>query len=136
MKLLIFAMMFVILVPFSAWGVSSLGCLGATVAEYLIPGLGYAVLGHYDKMIVLGGSRWLAINKYLTYSGSDDYEEYNKKIYKKTELSDGKEQHDFFYSRETYFANAFSFTKSDVFIKLICCSKGIVLESKLNNFLL
>ncbi len=107
MKLLIFAMMFFILIPFSAWGVSSLGCLGATVAEYLIPGLGYGVLGHYDKMIVLGGSRWLAINKYLTYSGSDDYEEYYKKIYKKTELSDGKEQHDFFYSRETYYANAY-----------------------------
>ena len=93
--------------PFSVWGVSSLGCLGATVAEYLIPGLGYGVLGHYDKMIVLGGSRWMAINKYLAYSSSDDYEEYYKKIHKKTELSDGKEQHDFFYSRETYYANAY-----------------------------
>ncbi|MDG1486954.1 MAG: hypothetical protein P8R40_02095, partial [SAR324 cluster bacterium] len=95
------------LIPFSAWGVSSLGCLGATVAEYLIPGLGYGLLGHYDKMIVLGGSRWMLINKYLTYSGSDDYEESYNKIYKKTELSDDNNQHDFFYSRETYFANAY-----------------------------
>ncbi len=95
------------LIPFSAWGVSSLGCLGATVAEYLIPGLGYGLLGHYDKMIVLGGSRWMLINKYLTYAGSDDYEESYNKIYKKTELSDDNNQHDFFYSRETYFANAY-----------------------------
>ena len=95
------------LIPVSAWGVSSLGCLGATVAEYLIPGLGYGVLGQYNKMLVLGGSRWIAINKYLTYSYNTDYEKYYNKIYKKTELADDKIQHDFFYSRETYFANAY-----------------------------
>ena len=49
------------LIPASAWGVSSLGCLGATVAEYLIPGLGYGVLGQYNKMLVLGGSRWIQL---------------------------------------------------------------------------
>jgi len=95
------------LIPFSALGVSSIGCLGATIAEYLIPGLGYGVLGHYDKMLVLGGSRWMAINKYTSYSSSDDYENYYNKIYKKTEFSDDKNQHDYFYSRETYFANAY-----------------------------
>ena len=95
------------LIPVSAWGVSSYGCLGATVAEYLIPGLGYGVLGYYDKMLVLGGSRWIALNNYLKYSSSSDYEEQFNKIYKKTELADDKKQHDFFYSRETYFANAY-----------------------------
>ena len=78
-RLIIFATLFCVSIPLSARGVSSLGCLGATVAEYLVPGLGYGVLGYYDKMIVLGGSRWMAINKYLTYSGSEDFEEnYNK----------------------------------------------------------
>ena len=62
------------LIPVSAWGVSSYGCLGAIVAEYLVPGLGYGVLGYYDKMFVLGGSRWIALNNYLKYSSSSDYE--------------------------------------------------------------
>jgi len=103
----LFPLLVGLLIPFSALGVSSLGCLGATVAEYLIPGLGYGVLGHYDKMLVLGGSRWMAINKYLTYSSSADYEKYYNKIYKETELTDDENQHDYFYSRETYFANAY-----------------------------
>ena len=103
----LFPLLVSFLIPFSALGVSSIGCLGATIAEYLIPGLGYGVLGHYDKMLVLGGSRWMAINKYMSYSSSDDYENYYNKIYKKTELSDDKNQHDYFYSRETYFANAY-----------------------------
>ena len=64
-----------LLIPVSAWGISSYGCLGATVAEYLIPGLGYGVLGYYDKMLVLGGSRWIALNNYFKYSSSSDYEE-------------------------------------------------------------
>ncbi len=102
----IFALCVGFLIPVSAWGVSSLGCLGATVAEYLLPGLGYGVLGQYDKMLVLGGSRWLTLNKYLKYSKSSDYEKYYNKIYKKTELTDDNIQHDFFYSRETYYANA------------------------------
>ena len=107
LKFLIFTILVGIFLPVSAWGVSSLVCTGATVAEYLIPGLGYGVLGQYDKMLFLGGSRWIAINKYLSYSSSADYEKYYEKIYKKTELTNDKSQHDFFYSRETFFANAY-----------------------------
>ncbi len=95
------------MIPVSAWGVSAFGCLGATVAEYLIPGLGYGFLGHYDKLLVLGGSRWVVLNKYLQYSTNKDYEKNFSKIYRKRELTDDKNQHDFFYSRETFYANAY-----------------------------
>ena len=83
-KLYFFSLIVGILIPSSVWGVSGLGCLGATVAEYLIPGLGYGLLGQYDKMLVLGGSRWLALRKYVTYTNSSDYEESYDKIYKNT----------------------------------------------------
>ena len=72
-----------------------MGCLGVTVAEYLIPGLGYGILGQYDKMFVLGGARWMAINKYMSYTSGSDYEESYENIYKKTNLEEGKIQHDF-----------------------------------------
>jgi len=107
LKTYLFSVIVGILIPYSAWGVSGLGCLGATVAEYLIPGLGYGILGQYDKMLVLGGSRWLALRKYVTYSDSNDYEESYDKIYIKKKLEDDKQQHDFFYTKETYFANAY-----------------------------
>ena len=67
-----FALLACLIIPFSAWGVSSLGCIGATVAEYLLPGLGYGLLGHYDKLLVFGGARWVMLNKYLQYSKEDD----------------------------------------------------------------
>ena len=103
-----FALLACLIIPFSAWGVSSLGCIGATVAEYLLPGLGYGLLGHYDKLLVFGGARWIMLNKYLQYSTDDDYEENFNNIYSKRELEDDKTKHDFFYSRETFYANAYS----------------------------
>ena len=107
MKLILLSIFFLISIPLSTSGASSLRCLGATVAEYLIPGLGYGILGHYDKMLILGGARWITYNKYNTYSSSDDYQEYYNEIYKETELSEGEVQYDFFYSRETYLGNAY-----------------------------
>ena len=62
-----FSLLVCLIIPFSAWGVSSLGCIGATVAEYLLPGLGYGILGHYDKLLVFGGARWVTLNKYVKY---------------------------------------------------------------------
>ena len=91
----VFALLACLIIPFSAWGVSSLGCIGATVAEYLLPGLGYGLLGHYDKLLVFGGARWVMLNKYLQYSTDDDYEENFNNIYSKRELEDDKTQHDF-----------------------------------------
>ena len=96
-----------LLIPSNASGVSSLSCLGATVAEYLIPGLGYGILGHYDKMFVLGGARWMSLNKYVSYMSDDDYEESYERIYKKTNIEEDKQQHDFFYSKETFYANSY-----------------------------
>ena len=104
----VFSILTCLIIPLSAWGVSSLGCIGATVAEYLLPGLGYGLLGHYDKLLVFGGARWVTLNKYLQYSTEDDYEENFSNIYIKRELEDDKIQHDFFYSRETFYANAYS----------------------------
>ena len=97
-----------IVIPFSAWGVSNIGCIGATVAEYLLPGLGYGFLGHYDKMLFFGGARWVTLNKYMQYSTEDDYEENYANIYSRREIEDEKIQHDFFYSKETFYANAYS----------------------------
>ena len=86
----VFSLLTCLIIPFSAWGVSSLGCIGATVAEYLLPGLGYGLLGHYDKLFVFGGARWVTLNKYLQYSTDDDYEENFNNIYSKRELEDDK----------------------------------------------
>ena len=94
----VFLLLTCLIIPFSAWGVSSLGCIGATVAEYLLPGLGYGLLGHYDKLLVFGGARWVVLNKYLQYSTDDDYEGNFSNIYIKRELEDDKTKHDFFYS--------------------------------------
>jgi hypothetical protein len=47
------------------------------------------------------------LNKYLQYSTNKDYEKNFSKIYRKRELTDDKNQHDFFYSRETFYANAY-----------------------------
>jgi len=96
-----------VLLPSHASGVSGLSCLGATVAEYLIPGLGYGILGHYDKMLVLGGARWLSLNKYVAYMSDEDFEEKFENVYKKSKLDDDTQQHDFFYSRETFYANSY-----------------------------
>jgi len=106
-KIYFFSIIFGLLIPNTTWGVSSLSCLGATVAEYLIPGLGYGVLGQFDKMLILGGARWMAINKYMAYVSDSDFEQNYENIYKKTNLEDEKTQHDFFYSKETFYANAY-----------------------------
>ncbi len=105
---LILPLLFLFTMPFTALGASGWGCFGVTVAEYIIPGLGYGILGQYDKMIVLGGARWMALNKYVAYSESPDYEPEFEKIFKSTELADDKVQSDIFYSRETFFANAYA----------------------------
>ena len=85
-----FALLACLIIPFSARGVSNLGCIGATVAEYLLPGLGYGLLGHYDKLLVFGGARWVILNKYLQYSTDDDYEGNFSNIYSKRELKNKK----------------------------------------------
>jgi len=43
----------------------------------------------------------------MSYTSGSDYEESYENIYKKTNLEEGKIQHDFFYSKETFYANAY-----------------------------
>ncbi len=86
--------------------VSRLGCFGATLAELVLPGLGYGVLGDWDKALVFGGARWMTANKYATYSSSPDYQEEVEDIYRETDLGNDTTQLDIYYSRETFYANA------------------------------
>jgi len=47
----------------------SLGCLGAGVTEYFVPGLGFALVGEYDDAVLLGGSRRILRNQIWQISG-------------------------------------------------------------------
>lgn len=95
-------------IPSRIWGVSRLACLGAVTAEYLLPGLGYGLLGDYDKMLIFGGARWAAANKALTYMESDNYEEFYNRIYREKKLSEEKTQVDIYLSRDTFYGNAYA----------------------------
>ena len=64
----------------------SWACAGYTLAEYLIPGLGYGLMGDFDKMLIFGGLRWGASIKYYSYSQSPSYQEDIEEIYKETKL--------------------------------------------------
>ena len=64
----------------------SWACAGYALAEYLIPGLGYGLMGDFDKMLIFGGLRWGASAKYYSYSQSPSYQEDIEEIYKETEL--------------------------------------------------
>jgi membrane protease YdiL (CAAX protease family) len=94
--------------PERARAVSGWACFGAALAEIYLPGLGYGLLGDWDKALIFGGARWASANKYYTYSESPDYQEEVDQIYRETELSDEKTQLDIYYSRETFYANAHS----------------------------
>ena len=80
----------------------SWACAGYTLAEYLIPGLGYGLMGDFDKMLIFGGLRWGASAKYYSYSQSPSYQEDIEDIYKETELEDDKTRTDIYFSKETY----------------------------------
>ena len=44
---------------------ADLNCAGSALAEWLVPGLGYAINDDYDKALIFGGLRWWAINGYM-----------------------------------------------------------------------
>ncbi len=92
--------------PSPTYAVSRLGCFGATLAELMIPGLGYGILGDWDKALVFGGARWMTLNKYATYSSSPDYQEDPEAVYRETDLGNDQIRLDVYYSRETFYANA------------------------------
>ena len=74
----------------SASAMSRLGCLGMGAAEYLVPGLGYAITKQYDKAIILGGARWIASNQVLLALESPNYQEDPEDIYTTVEAEDSE----------------------------------------------
>ena len=102
-------LMFILLIlhPGGAYAASGWSCFGATLAEWVLPGLGYGLLGHYDKMFVFGSARWAAWNKYYSYSQSPDYQSEWDQIYRNTSLGSGRKQTDVYYSRSTFYGNSF-----------------------------
>ncbi|MGK5092078.1 CPBP family intramembrane glutamic endopeptidase [Deltaproteobacteria bacterium TL4] len=98
----------VLWIPSTAWSVSTAGCIFAGIGELAVPGLGYAVLGNWDKAITLGGLRWAAYNKAIAFTESKNYEEDPKKIYLTQEAQDGGTTTDVFMSRETFYGDVYT----------------------------
>ena len=89
------------------YAANSIECVLAAGGELFIPGLGYAILGHFDKMFVLGGLRWATINKYASFSASKDFEKDPENIYLVQKKEDGTKTTDVFLSRETFYADVY-----------------------------
>ena len=90
---------------------SGLACFGAAVGEYLLPGVGYALLGEYDKAVIFGGLRWATRSKYASYARSPNYLRDPRDIYKTEKITvAGKERQkvDIYLSRETFYGKAYA----------------------------
>ena len=83
-------------------------CVGYTLAESVFPGLGYGLMGDFDKMLIFGGLRWSALSKYNEYSKSPHYQEEISDIYKETELENEKTRTDIYYSKETFYGSSYA----------------------------
>ena len=93
------------MVPFQAR--ADLKCAGTALAEWLIPGLGYAINDDYDKALIFGGLRWWAINGYMQYSDSENLQAYPDEVFKETKNEDGEDVTDIYLSKETYYTMAY-----------------------------
>ena len=82
-------------------------CAGVSLAELVFPGLGYGLMGDFDKMLIFGGLRWGAINKYSSYSQSPRYQDEIEEIFKETDLEEGKKRTDIYYSKETFYGSSY-----------------------------
>lgn len=93
------------------WGLSqplqardNFNCWLLAGAEFLIPGMGYAIMQDWDKMVFLGGARWASGMAYVQYASHDDYQEDSDDIYVETGEGDDEELH-IFLNKETFLAN-------------------------------
>ena len=82
-------------------------CVGYSLAELVLPGLGYGLMGDFDKMLIFGGLRWSASAKYYDYSNSSRYQEEIDDIYKDSKLENGKTRTDIYYSKETFYGRSY-----------------------------
>lgn len=93
------------------FAMSKLECLGAGLAEMVLPGSGYAYTRQWDKAALLGGSRWIVGAKAYQARESDYYQEEIDDVFKQIEADDsasGKTEIQFHYNKETWQANYYS----------------------------
>lgn len=91
--------------------VSRLECLGAGVAEYIVPGSGYLLTEQWDKAAVFGGIRWMALSKVQEAYTSAYYQEDPDEIYHVTDAdqsASGKDEIRIELNKETWEGNHFS----------------------------
>jgi len=91
--------------------VSRLGCLGAGVAEYLVPGTGYLLTKQWDKAVAFGGVRWIALSKTQAAFNSGYYQEDPDKIYYITKADksvSGKDEIRIELNKETWDGNYYA----------------------------
>ncbi len=74
----------------STLAMNRLGCLGAGLTEYFVPGLGYALARQWDKAIVMGGARWIAAERYYQARDSGYYQGNADDIYTHVESEDSE----------------------------------------------
>ena len=80
---------------------ADLKCAVSALAEWLVPGLGYAINDDYDKALIFGGLRWWAINGYMQYSDSENLQAYPDEVFKESKNEDGEDVTDIYLSKET-----------------------------------
>ena len=105
---LIYVSLFFLSNTYKSYAISKWSCIGAFTGEVIFPGLGYGLLGYYDKMLIFGGSRWASLNKYWNYSESKQFEDNPDKIYKYTNLENGKRKIDIYLNKEIFYGNSFN----------------------------
>jgi hypothetical protein len=87
------------------------GCFGAAAAEYLVPGLGYAITKQWDKSAVFGSVRWYSYFKANDAYDSEYYQEDPDDIYHTTDAEDsesGKTETTVTLTKETWEAQFYS----------------------------
>ncbi len=103
----------------SLFAVGRLGCLGAGMAEYLVPGLGYALTKQWDKAIFLGGARWIASNHVYVALDSGYYQDDSDEIYKyidADESESGKYETKVYLNKETWTGRYYSSMYADLLL--------------------
>ncbi len=80
-RILLFFLLTLIFFPTPSYSVSFWECTFATVSETLLPGTGYLYLGHYDKALTLGLTRWYLRTEADKNYQHDDFQQDSNDIY-------------------------------------------------------
>ena len=85
-----------------------LACFGVGALEYIVPGAGYGITGQWDKVLLMGGSRWIIEKKAFANYISPYYQPNIEDIYKTTSYKDsqsGKDETKIYFNKETWLAD-------------------------------